>query len=59
MSVHITNTERMLSFLQCISEFNEHMKLTQKKEMVKMYGVAGEIFEESLIPFLPKVMLHF
>jgi hypothetical protein len=32
------------------------MKSTQKKEYFKLYGLAAEIFEESLIPFLPKVL---
>jgi len=52
----ITDTERMNTFLNAISEHNEHMKPQQKKEYIKLYGVAGEIFEESLIPFLPKIL---
>jgi len=29
------------------------MKSTQKKEYIRVYGLAAEIFEESLIPFIP------
>ena len=32
------------------------MKNTQKKEYIRVYGLASEIFEESLIPFLPKIL---
>lgn len=56
MTEHITNTERMNTFLHAIAEQNEHMKTQQKKEHIKLYGVASEIFEEALIPFLPKIV---
>jgi len=32
------------------------MKTQQKKEYIKLYGVAAEIFEDSLIPFLVKIL---
>lgn len=35
------------------------MKSTQKKEYIKVYAIAAEIFEESLIPFLPKILSTF
>ena len=50
------NTERMNTFLYTISEQNQHMKASQKKEYVKLYGLSGEIFEETLMPFIPKIM---
>lgn len=56
MTEHIVNTERMNTFLYLISEQNQHMKISQKKEYVKLYGLAGEIFEETLLPFIPKIM---
>ena len=56
MTEHIINTERMNTFLYLISEQNQHMKVTQKKEYIKLFGLAGEIFEETLLPFIPKIM---
>jgi hypothetical protein len=56
MTEHITNTDRMNSFLFMLAEHNEHMKINQRKEMIKIYGQAAEIFEEALTPFLPKIM---
>lgn len=32
------------------------MKVSQKKEYIKLFGLAGEIFEETLLPFIPKVL---
>jgi hypothetical protein len=51
----ITDTDKMNTFLTSVAEHNEHMKPQQKKEHLKVYGLAAEIFEESLIPFLPKI----
>ena len=45
----ITDTDKMNAFLNALSDHNEHMKTQQKKEYIKIYGVAAEIFEESLI----------
>lgn len=58
MTEHITNTDRMNVFLQIISEFNEHMKPNHKKELIKLYGLAAEIFEEALLPFMPKILAN-
>jgi len=52
----ITDTDRMNAFLNALADHNEHMKTQQKKEYIKIYGVAAEIFEESLIQFLPKIL---
>lgn len=57
MSLEITDNDRMTCFLNSISDHNEHMKPQQKKEQIKIYGLAAEIFEESLIPFIPKILL--
>jgi len=56
MTEHITNTDRMNAFLLMLSESNEHTKPHHKKELVKLYGVAAEIFEEALCPFFPKIL---
>jgi hypothetical protein len=58
MTEHITNTDRMNAFLFMLQEHNEHMKPNQKKEIIKLYGVAAEIFEEALIPFMSKILAY-
>ena len=58
MTEHITNTDRMNAFLFMLSEHNEHMKIQSKKELVKLYGTAAEIFEESLLPFMQKILTY-
>jgi len=55
MTEHITNTDRMNSFLYMLQDHNEHMKINQRKEMIKVYAHAAENFEEALIPFLAKI----
>jgi hypothetical protein len=55
MTEHITNTDRMNAFLFMIQEHNEHMKINHRKELIKLYGNAAEIFEEALLPFFPKI----
>ena len=52
MMTEITGHEHMVLFLNALSDSNEHMKLPHKKEYIKIYGVASEIFEESLIPYV-------
>jgi hypothetical protein len=52
MSEHITNTDRMNVFLLTLSESNEYTKISHKKELIKIYSLASEIFEEALVPFL-------
>lgn len=59
MAVEITDHEHMVMFLQLLAESNDHMKLQQKKENLKIYGVAAEIFEEALTPYLPKILATF
>ena len=58
MTQHITNNDRMTTFLSTISKSNEYMKVTHKKEYIKLYGEAAEIFEDALIPFIPKVLTY-
>ena len=49
----------MTIFINKLSDFNNHMKLQQKKEYIKIYGKAAQIFEESLIPYLQKILNIF
>ena len=56
MTEHVTNTDRMNAFLFALSESNEHMKLSHKKELIRIYAEAAEIFEEALLPFLSKIL---
>ena len=59
MTVEITDHEHMVLFLSLIGEANDHMKTQQKKEYIKIFGLAAEIFEESLIPYLQKILTIF
>ena len=59
MTIEITDHEHMVLFLSLLAESNDHMKLQQKKEYIKIFGHAAEIFEEALIPYLPKVLTTF
>lgn len=56
MTIEITDHEHMLLFLSLLAETNDHMKLQQKREYLKIFGTAAEIFEEALIPYLPKIL---
>ena len=58
MTEHITNTDRMNAFLFMLTEHNDHMKPNHKKDLIKVYGTASEIFEEALVPFMPKVLTY-
>jgi hypothetical protein len=59
MTIEITDHEHMVLFLSLLAESNDHMKLQQKKEYLKIFGNAAEIFEDALIPYLPKVLNTF
>ena len=56
MVQEIREHEHMMIFINKLSESNNHMKLQQKKEYIKVYGKAAQIFEESLIPYLQKIL---
>jgi hypothetical protein len=34
------------------------MRINHKRELIKIYGLASDIFEEALIPFLPKILTY-
>jgi len=59
MTTDITDNERMTMFLHQLAEINDHMNLGQMKEQFKQFGVAAEIFEDALVPFIPKILNNF
>ena len=59
MTTDITDNERMNMFLNQLAEINDHMNLGQMKEQFKQFGVASEIFEDALVPFIPKILNNF
>lgn len=59
MTTDITDNERMNMFLNQLAEINDHMNLGQMKEQFKQFGVAAEIFEDALVPFIPKILNNF
>lgn len=56
MMQDIREHEHMLIFLNKLSESNDHMKLIQKKEYVKIFGKAASIFEEALVPYVQRII---
>jgi len=56
---HITDSERMGTFIHMISEFNELMKPNQKKEHMRLMSQIAEIFGENAIPFMPKILQFY
>jgi hypothetical protein len=50
-----TDQDKMNYMIYKLTDFNAHMKVQQMKEQIKMYGVCAEVFEEDLIPFIPKI----
>ena len=59
MKIDITDNDRMLIFLSSLANINEHYTVPQMKEQIKQFGVAAEIFEDALVPFMPKVLFNF
>mmetsp|Transcript_42873 Transcript_42873/g.41205 ORF Transcript_42873/g.41205 Transcript_42873/m.41205 type:complete len:121 (+) Transcript_42873:4-366(+) len=59
MSEQITDSERMNVFIAFISDINDQMKQSQKKEQIKLFGLLGEYFGEKVIPFLPKILQFY
>ena len=56
MMQEIREHEHMVIFFNKLSDSNEHMKPQQKKEYIKIYGRAAQIFEEALIPYMQKIL---
>ena len=54
MTEHITNTDRMNAFLSALSMSDTKYNTNKghRKEIIKIYGIAAEIFEESLMTFV-------
>lgn len=59
MANDITDHEHMIMFLNMIAESNDHMKPLQRKETLRIFGVAAEIFEDALFPYLTKILGTF
>ena len=60
MLEHITNSDRMNAFLSFLTQEGNKSApgyKNQRKEMIKLYGTAAEIYEESLITFVQKIVL--
>ena len=55
----IVDNDKMLVFLNSLTEFNAHVKVNQMKEQIKLFGVAAEIFEDKFVPFLQKIFTTF
>ena len=56
LSNYVTDSERMNTIISCLSEQNEHQKVSMKKEVLKIFGALGQIFEDKIIEFLPKIL---
>lgn len=56
MQVHVTSTDRMNMLISIFAEQNEHMGIAQRKEGLKLFGIMGEVFGESLLQFIPKLL---
>jgi len=56
MQEHITNLERMNLFIYHVSDFNQGMKQAQKREHIKILGLAAEQFGSRMIQFNPKLI---
>jgi hypothetical protein len=53
MTEHVTNTDRMNAFFSSLAADNKHnINQNQRKEIIKLFGLAAEIFEESLASFV-------
>ena len=59
MAENITDSDRMNTFIHLISDVNEHMKASQKREHLKLFGLLGEFFGENIIPFMPKILSFY
>lgn len=46
----------MIQIIQKLVDFNEHIKPNQMKEQIKVYGSMAEVFEDDLVPFVPKIL---
>ena len=61
MSEHVTNSDRMNAFLAALAgpgDKNSPNNKSQRKEMLKIFGSAAELYEESLLTFVVKIALH-
>jgi len=62
MTEHITNSDRMNAFLSALAQEGNATApgyKNQRREMIKLYGIASEIYEDALITFVQKMVLYF
>ena len=59
MTEYITNSERLNVFIYHITEFNDSMKAFQKKELIKLLGIAADKLQIKMVPFLPKILIFY
>ena len=58
MQNEILNNQHMNVFINTLMTFNVHQSNDQIREHIKILRVAAEIFEESLVPFIPKILTN-
>ena len=56
MVTEVTENDRMVTLLNSFTDFNVHTKITQQKEQIKLFSLAAEVFEDSLVPYIPKIL---
>ena len=53
---YVTNTDRMNALISVFAEQIEQLPLPQRKDILSFFGIMGEIFEDSLIPFIEEIL---
>ena len=56
MQNEITDNEKMIMFLSQLTNFTQYDQNLQRSEQIKVFGLAAEIFEDSLVQYLPKIL---
>jgi hypothetical protein len=56
MQTHVTNADRMNLLIATISDPKPGLKAGQRKSWARLYGVMGEVFEDSLTPYVPRIL---
>ncbi len=56
LEVNVTSATRMNVLILILTEQNEHMSIMHKREVAKIYGIMGEVFGESLVAFISRIL---
>eukprot|EP00347_Sterkiella_histriomuscorum_P010202 403377213 len=56
---HTINNERLNVVIYHITEFHDTMKTFQRREHIKLLGVAAEIYQDKLIQYMPKILAFY